>query len=77
MPAGFWNMRLILWRVVARGRRAGGGYCEGREYWTDNRGCNLRNVNVEIMMIGNDERHSLSNELLVADFDAFDEILAA
>ena len=70
-------MRLILWRVVARGRRAGGGYCEGREYWTDNRGCNLRNLNVEIMMIGNDERHSLSNELLVADFDAFDEILAA
>ena len=29
------------------------------------------------MIIGNDKRHSLSNELLVADFYAFDEILAA
>ena len=29
------------------------------------------------MIIDNEERHSLSNELLVADYYAFDEILAA
>ena len=64
--------------VSCSSRKAGwGGCCEGRGYWANNRGCILQNVKVEIMIVVNDEKQSLSNELLVADFYAFDEILAA